>query len=363
MSSDLNGPQRDADTTSTAGHPPTTQAVLPDLLPPDLLIILIQHLLADGWLRTLANLQQTSKTNYDLITPYLHHTRVLNTGSFTLDTILSLGRDARSIAEGVERAERADGQGRKDGSLWTEKGTITRLRVQMQFVKHIIVDRLPHEAAFEPPSPPPRPPSTTPLPSVETVTILPSVLHDLSLYFSAWVSESFLRPLAQICTPHHLILHHPDDTALGSHKHLMNLLDELRWPHLRQLTIHNVGEHALPSRPGLAVTIAFAPGVPVKWDAPALPQTRQLQKYERSRLTQLLMAIPRSVRVREGPESLGGTAWTFVGAGRFFGADHAEDSRARLRLAVKEWAEREYTGAGWTEEGVEELLRRITFVA
>ena len=267
----------------------------------------------------------------------------------------------------VETAEQAL---RKQGKLWKEDGRVVRSRVHMAYTKEIVVDFLPPDAG----DPPGRMTSSYvtgggntsstarrqgPLNNVHTVTILPPVLHDLSLYFSAHIVENFLRPLSAACSPSTLVLRHPDDTALGSYKYLMNLVDELRWSQLQHLVIHNVGAQALPSRPGLDVTIYFAPGIPVKWDAGPISVGRQIRKYERSRLTQILMAIPRSVRVREGAEGLEGTRWRFVGAGRFFGDKYAQDSTDRLRMAVKEWAQREYVVAGWTWDGVEELLSRI----
>jgi len=294
-----------------------------------------------------------------LITPFLHASRTLNTRGYRFTDII--GIDDKVPVEVAEQ------EMRKSGGLWKERGRVVRSRVHMAYTKELVVDFLPPDAG-EPPDKRHTPYTTMnrsrgrgkgPLSSVETVTILPPVLHDLSLFFSAHIVENFLRPLSTCCAPTTLVLRHPDDTALGSHKYLMNLVDELRWPQLRRLVIHNVGAQALPSRPGLNVTVNFAPGIPVKWDAGPIHVARQLRKYERSRLTQILMAIPRSVRVREGAEGLEGTRWTFVGAGRFFGEKYAQDSTDRLRMAVKEWAQREYVGAGWTGDGVEELLSRI----
>ena len=332
----------------------TSRQILPDLLPPDLLVLLVEHLVAADSLQTLASLQQTSKSNYDLVTPFLHQRRRINTGSFTLDKILST--DTSAPIEDLEK------RARRGGKLWLEAGAPIRNRIHMQFVEEVIVDSLPPDAVNQPKkriivS------STTPVPNVRTVTITPEVLHDLSLFFSAHISENFLRPLATACTPAHLVLRHPDDTALGSYKHLMNLVDELRWPQLRKLTLHNIGAHALPSRPGLQVVVHFAEGVPIKWNAGDLPTERRLRKYERSRATQLLMAIPRSAWAKDGVEGLGDMRWTFVHAGRFFGDKHAQESTENLREAVRLWAQREYIGAGWDKTGVDELLSRIEFVA
>ena len=330
--------------------------VLPDLIPPDLLIILIEHLISQGALKTLSRLQQTSKTNYDLITPFLNRTRTLNTGSLTFDTLYK--EENGASVEAIEQ------KAKNDGWLYQRKGAYSRQKIQWTFIKHLIVDKLPQEAAFQPPSKSYPTPSSPPLRNVETVTICPGVLHDLSLYFSAWISENFLRPLSNSCQPTTLILIHPNDTALGSYKHLMNLLDELRWPSLTRLVIKNVGAHALPSRPGLDTTITFEDKVPVKWEVKdSIPFERRLEKYEKSRLTQILMAIPRSVRIREGGAGLDDTRWRFVGAARFFGmGEYLEASTERLRDSVRDWAEREYGAAGWHPEEVEELCKRIEFL-
>jgi hypothetical protein len=130
------------------------------------------------------------------------------------------------------------------------------------------------------------------------------------------------------------------------------------------LTVYNVTSHALPSRPGLEVKIIFAEGAPIKWES-GLSKVRhlrrRLEKYEWSRFTQVLMAIPRSVRVRDGLEGLGGTRWTFVGAGRFGEEKYWRESTDRIVARIREWAQREYMAAGWTKDEVEMLIERIEF--
>lgn len=391
---------------------------LPDVLPADVLLLLVEHLVESQYLATLASLESTSKTNYDLVSPYLHQKRVLSSTNLSLPAILSAthlkGVKGSATAGGLAEAEQ---DARRAGWLFGEKGTGLRARINMVHTRELVVSAIPaqHEMEKIPPkrinfkipmmplSPvaPLSPASrgsrivrrlssfslsrpllssrsnssstedsvgAIPLQHVDTVHILPTAMYDLSQHFSLKLVEQFLRPLSTTCSPTHLILDLPGDSAPGSSKELLSLLDELRWPQLRKLSLVNITDHAIPSRPGLKVDVRFSPSVPHKWTASGrVSRSRQLQKYERSRLTQIVMAIPRSVRIREGSDGLGGMQWSFTLAGHFFGEDNdvkrrlGDESGERLETAVKDWVRREYGGAGWSEDQVEVLLGRITF--